>query len=284
MGENHEGELAARLAEAVLAQAERQAKAREAGLRTFSLSLGYRGAAFNGYARQPGQLTVQGDLEHALGILLHRDVDTVCAGRTDAGVHARRQVVSFDVDEDEATAIDTHRWLRSLNALTHDDIVVRSVDERVPGFSARFDAQSRIYRYFICTTPTPPLFSDGFCWHVPDELDLGAMAQAGMFLEGEQDFKSFCKAESAEGKPTYRNVHRISVDRVDMLDDGMVCIEVEANAFLHNMVRTLVGTLLMVGRGKRSPRWVFDVLDARDRRAAGETAPAEGLVLWDVRY
>ncbi len=284
MNDNHTGELAVMWAEAALAQAERQAQARKAGTRTYALTLGYRGEAFNGYARQPGQLTVQGELERALGVLLHRDVETVCAGRTDAGVHARRQVVSFDVAGEEASAIDAHRWLRSLNALTHDHIVGRSVDEREPGFSARFDAKARTYRYFICTSATPPLFLDRFCWHVPGELDLEAMGEAAMFLEGEQDFKSFCKAESAEGKSTFRNVSRTAVERVDMLDEDMVCIEVEGNAFLHNMVRTMVGTLVMVGRGKRPSRWVFDVLDAHDRRAAGETAPAAGLVLWDVKY
>lgn len=251
---------------------------------TLSLAVAYNGAPFSGFARQPGQLTVQGEIEHALHLLFRRDVETVCAGRTDAGVHAREQVVSFDVDPAELDGRTLSSLARSLNALTHEGIAIRSVDEREPGFSARFAATEREYRYFICTELTPPIFLRDFSWHIPKPLDVDAMRAASRYLIGEHDFKSFCMAVSAVGKPTCRNVHDIAFDEVDVMGERAIVITVKGNAFLHSMVRTIVGTLVMVGRGQREPQWVQEVLAARDRRAAGENAPAQGLVFWHVSY
>lgn len=251
---------------------------------TLSATVAYKGAAFCGFARQPGQLTVQGELEQALSLLFRREVPTVCAGRTDAGVHARGQVVSFDVDADELRGRTLHSLRRSLNALTHDDIVVRSVDERACGFSARFDAVSREYHYHICTSEVPPVFMRDFSWHVSSPLDIRAMEQGAAHLIGEHDFKSFCMAVSAVGKPTCRNVSEISFSREEIMGESVLVIKVVGNAFLHSMVRTIVGTLVAVGRHQRSPEWVGDVLAARDRTAAGENAPACGLVFWRVNY
>lgn len=251
---------------------------------TLSMTVSYKGAAFCGFARQPGQLTVQGELDAALALLFRREVPTTCAGRTDAGVHARGQVVSFDVGEGELRGRTPHSLRRSLNALTHDDIVVRSVDERLRGFSARFDAVSREYRYHICTDEVPPVFMRDFAWHMPHELDVSAMERAAGYLVGEHDFKSFCMAASAIGKPTCRNVSEISFSRECVMGEDVLVIKVVGNAFLHSMVRTIVGTLVMVGRHQRSPEWVREVLAARDRTAAGENAPACGLVFWRVSY
>ncbi len=251
---------------------------------TFSLGVAYNGAPFSGFARQPGQLTVQGEIEHALELLFRRPVETVCAGRTDAGVHARGQVVSFDLCPDELRGRTCPSLTRSLNALTHESIAIRSVDERPAGFSARFDATEREYRYFICTEPTPPIFLRDFSWHIPKPLDVEAMGKASRFLIGEHDFKSFCMAASAIGKPTCRNVHGISFDEAEVMGERALVVTVKGNAFLHSMVRTIVGTLVAVGRGQRAPEWVDEVLKACDRRAAGENAPAQGLVFWDVSY
>ena len=173
---------------------------------TLSLAVAYNGKPFSGFARQPGQLTVQGELEHALELLFRREVETTCAGRTDAGVHARAQVVSFDISPDELRDRTLESLARSMNALTHEAIVVRSVDERELGFSARFDATEREYRYFICVEPAPPIFLRDFSWHIPKPLDVEAMREASRALIGEHDFKSFCMAASAVGKPTCRNV------------------------------------------------------------------------------
>ena len=251
---------------------------------TLSLAVAYNGKPFSGFARQPGQLTVQGELEHALELLFRREVETTCAGRTDAGVHARAQVVSFDISPDELRDRTLESLARSMNALTHEAIVVRSVDERELGFSARFDATEREYRYFICVEPAPPIFLRDFSWHIPKPLDVEAMREASRALIGEHDFKSFCMAASAVRKPTCRNVHEISFAQEEVMGERAVVITVKGNAFLHSMVRTIVGTLVMVGRGQRKPEWVADVLQACDRCAAGENAPAAGLVFWNVSY
>lgn len=255
-----------------------------AGLLTFALQVAYHGAPFCGFARQPGQLTVQGELEQALELLFRRPVQTVCAGRTDAGVHARGQWVSFEVEPGELRGRTERNLLRSLNALTHESMMVRALEERPAGFSARFDAKSREYHYHLCLEPTPPLFMRDFCWHLPHELDVDAMRKGAAHLIGEHDFKSFCMAVSAVGKPTCRNVQEISIFWEEVMGEPVLTIKVVGNAFLHSMVRTIVGTLVAVGRGQKDPDWVAQVLAARDRQAAGENAPAQGLVFWQVNY
>ena len=251
---------------------------------TFALQVAYHGAPFCGFARQPGQLTVQGELEQALELLFRRPVQTVCAGRTDAGVHARGQWVSFDVGPEELRGRTERSLLRSLNALTHESVMVRAVEQRPAGFSARFDAKSREYHYHLCLQATPPLFMRDFSWHLPYDLDVGAMRKGAAHLIGEHDFKSFCMAVSAVGKPTCRNVQEISIYEEEVLGEPVLTIKVVGNAFLHSMVRTIVGTLVAVGRGQKDPDWVAQVLAARDRQAAGENAPAQGLVFWQVNY
>ena len=257
----------------------------EEALHTIALTVAYDGTPFCGFARQPGQLTVQGSIEQALRTLYRRDVDTVCAGRTDAGVHARAQVVSFDLSDEEFAARPARSLKRSLNALVDDRIAVTAVQEAPTGFSARFDAVERVYRYFIFTGAYRPVLMADRVWHLPKPLDVDAMRAGAAHLIGEHDFKSFCMAVSAEGKPTCRNVSSIDVDCVTIAgEENAVAIRVVGNAFLHSMVRTIVGTLAMVGRGQRDPAWVAEVLAARDRRAAGETAPAAGLYFWQVNY
>lgn len=248
------------------------------------MTLAYDGAPFAGFARQPGQLTVQGSLEQALATLFHREVLTTCAGRTDAGVHGVGQVVSFDLELSELASRSLSSLTRSCNALTADGIVVRRADLHPFGFSARFDAKSRTYRYFIATSPTPPVFLSRFAWHVPAPLDVSAMARAADLLLGERDFKSFCRAASAKDAPTRRNLQSIRFATDELFGEKVLITTLTASGFLHGMVRALMGTLVLVGRGKRPPEWVVEVLEARDRRSAGENAPAHGLFLWEVRY
>lgn len=269
----------------------------EISMHTLALRVAYRGAAFSGFARQPDQLTVQGELEDALRMLLRREVETTCAGRTDAGVHAIGQVVSFDVSSDELAELDARdegsgrvrfaSLKRSLNAITHDDISVREVWQAADGFSARFDAKAREYRYFLSVGTTPAVLMRDFCWQVPGSaagLDIDAMRRASRCLIGEQDFKSFCRAVSAVDKPTCRNLMEVSFSTEEVMGEELLVIRVVGSSFLHSMVRTIVGTLVDVGRGRRSEEWVAEALAARDRAAAGECAPAQGLVFWDVRY
>lgn len=260
---------------------------------TLAAKVAYRGAAFSGFARQPDQVTVQGELEHALELLLRRPVETTCAGRTDTGVHARGQVISFEVDEDELREMDERdagsgrerfaSLRRSMNAITHEDIAVREVWQAVDDFSARFDAKAREYRYFLAIDEVPPVFMRDFSWHV-GPLDVDAMQRASRCLIGEQDFKSFCRAASAVDKPTCRNLMEVSFATEDVAGETMLVMRVVGSSFLHSMVRTIVGTLVEVGRHRRPEEWVAEALAARDRTAAGECAPAQGLVFWEVRY
>lgn len=249
-----------------------------------ALKVAYNGAPFSGFARQPGQLTVQGSIEEALAMVFRRPIETTCAGRTDSGVHAKGQVVSFTLLESELEGRSEYKLLRSLNALTHEDISILGFKRENAQFSARFSAVMREYRYFICIDKAAPLFMKDFSWHLPKKLDISAMQQAAAYLEGEHDFKSFCLAQSAEGKPTSRFVKRISIEPLDWFGESLVVITVEGNAFLHSMVRTIVGTLVAVGTKQRSPEWVQEVLAAKNRSAAGENAPAKGLVFWHVSY
>lgn len=250
------------------------------------IELAYNGAPFNGFAKQKDQrlLTVQGELERALSTIFAHPVETVCAGRTDAGVHARKQFVSCAASRSELAGRNAHKLRVSLNALTPDSIAVHHVLYAAPGFSARFDAVKRVYRYRICTGPVPPLFLREFSWWYRGSLDADAMRAGAAHLVGEHDFKSFCKAQSAVGKTTMRFVESIGVRREEQMGEEHLVIEVVGNAFLHSMVRTIVGTLVQVGAGRKEASWVGEVLAACDRGAAGENAPACGLTFWDVVY
>lgn len=246
--------------------------------------LSYNGAPFSGFARQNDQLTVQGSIEEALELLFRRPIETTCAGRTDAGVHALCQVVSFDLFDDEWFRRKPETLLKSLNALTDDAISIRTVRLMPEDFSARFSAVSREYRYYICTDGPAPLLMENFSWHLGKPLDIEKMKEASYYLLGEHDFKSFCMAVSAKDKPTHRYVAQISFKQEQIWNSNFVVMTVIGNAFLHSMVRTMVGTLILVGLGKRDPEWVREVLHARNRQAAGQNAPAQGLVLWNVNY
>ncbi len=256
-------------------------RGKEPGAPVTVLTVAYDGAPFSGFARQPGLETVQGRLEEALQTALRREVSTVGAGRTDAGVHAIGQVVSYE----EAGGDVAHDALaRSLNALAGPDMVVRHVRRAAPGFSARHSALSREYRYRIVPGPVPPVFVSRYAWWAKSELDTDAMRRAGMPLLGQHDFKSFCVAESAEGKPTVRRIDSLVVGPDVHLGEPCVTVRIVASGFLHSMVRVIVGTLVEVGRGHKPGEWVEHVLHACDRGAAGPTAPPHGLTLWRVEY
>lgn len=250
---------------------------------TLVFKIAYDGAAFSGFAEQPGQRTVAGEVRRALETFLRREVDLTCAGRTDAGVHAVAQYVSLPVTADELE-VTGRRWMRALAALLPRDIAAKGVFHAAPGFSARFDARSRTYTYRIATGDAPPLLTRHVTWWHRFDLDVDAMEDAALRMLGERDFKSFCKTSSAEGKPTCRNVMGVSFARERNLGEESIAFTIRGNAFLHSMVRTIVGTLVEVGSHRRDPAWVDDVLAACDRAAAGPTAPACGLCFMDVEY
>ncbi len=261
------------------------------GEETLVIRVGYDGARYAGFAEQPKQThvkTVAGELRCALQTILRRDVELTCAGRTDAGVHARAQYVSLPFSSEEFAQRSPERMLRSLGAVLPDDIRAHELMRAPQGFSARFDARARRYRYRLASGPVAPLFCADWCWWIrsgsPDALDVEAMNRAAATLVGEHDFKSFCKAQSAQDKPTCRFVMSAAFERERVLGEDTLVFDIVGNAFLHSMVRTIVGTLVEVGLGRRDVGWVGEVLAACDRNAAGPCAPACGLTFWDVQY
>lgn len=250
---------------------------------TLVIKLGYRGTAFCGFAEQPTQRSVAGDLRRALETVLRREVELTCAGRTDAGVHAQVQYVSLPI-YDADLSLSGEKLVRSLTALTDDDISIRQLFRASQGFSARFDAQARSYRYRICADSARPILGWDHVWWYNGHLDADLMDKAAQALVGEHDFKSFCKAISAEGKPTHRFVERLSVEEIEEAGEKLIAVDITGNAFLHNMVRTIVGTLVEIGRGHRPVEWIDEVLAAKNRIAAGSCAPAQGLTFVNVRY
>lgn len=244
-------------------------------MRTVRLTLAYDGTSFRGWARQRDQRTVQGVLEEALSRVLGAVPRLSVAGRTDAGVHARGQVVSFALERDT----DVERLRRSVNAMLAPEVVV--VDARVApdGFDARFSASAREYRYRIDVGDVADPFTARFVWHRPGDLSTTRMRAAARALEGEHDFASFGRPHRAGG-PTVRRLDRLAVARTG----DRVEISARGNAFLQQMVRSLVGTLVAVGEGRIEASAMGGVLAARDRGAAGPVAPAHGLTLERVVY
>ena len=255
------------------------------------LQVAYDGSGYSGFALQEKQAhvkTVAGELQGALQVFLKRPVTFTCSGRTDAGVHALRQYVSIPLIEGEFEEVRRRHVLRAMSALLPDDIRVIGVFHASSDFSARFSAVARVYRYRMCLGGVPSLFNARWSWWVRPRdgrpLSVEAMVEASRYLIGEHDFASFCKSESAVGKPTCRFVESIDFRQEQSLGESLLSVQIVGNAFLHSMVRTIIGTLVEVGFGKKDPSWVSDVLLACDRRCAGPTAPACGLTLWDVRY
>jgi len=241
---------------------------------TLRLDLAYDGSGFRGYAIQEGQITVQGELESALETVLGSEVETAVAGRTDAGVHAHGQVVSLTVDQ----PVEPDRLARSLNGILGPEIAVMKVSEVDNGFHARFSARWRRYRYSMATGPAPDPVTRGFEWHVGPRIDEAAMRAAASAFVGEHDFGAFCR--SVEGTSNVRLVEEAvwepAGDRLHFW--------IRANAFCHQMVRSLVGLCFDVGRGFTPVESVVDIVDSRDRGRVATVAPAHGLILWEVGY
>lgn len=237
----------------------------------------YDGRGFHGFALQPGVATVAGALVSALERYLRHTVEITCAGRTDAGVHAWGQVVSFDarVDADPAAL------QRAVNRALRPSIVVRESSVAPPGFDARRWATGRSYRYRVRNHPVADPFSAATAWHVARPLDLPAMRLACDALHGEHDFSSFCRRPAG---PDVSLVRLVRDARWHDLGDGMLRFDIEASSFCHQMVRSVVGTLVEVGLGKRKAGQMADIVRARSRAAAGQPAPAHGLCLWAVSY
>jgi tRNA pseudouridine38-40 synthase len=239
------------------------------------LTLAYLGTGFHGFAAQPGLTTVAGNLRAALERQLRHPVELVCAGRTDAGVHAWGQVVSFDARPD----VDLVALQRNLNRTLGPAIVVRSSEAAPADFDARHSATGRRYRYTVLNRAVGDPFTAATAWHVPRPLDLAAMRLACDPLYGEQDFASFCRRPPRGSLVRLvRDAHWTPVD-----DDGLR-FEIEATSFCQQMVRAVVGTLVDIGLGRRRAGDMAGIIRARNRAAAAQPAPARGLCLWAVTY
>jgi tRNA pseudouridine38-40 synthase len=244
-------------------------------LRNIKAVVEYDGTDYFGFQLQPRVPTIQKELEWALGKIAGHSVRIIGSGRTDAGVHAAGQVVNFRTEG----TIPTDRICIAMNSLLPGAIVVLSAEEVDESFHARYSAKSRLYRYDILNRDTPSALMSRYCVHVRDELNVDAMIEAGRCLIGVHDFASFASADGEE-ESTVRNLTQFEVRR----SGEHLILDFRANAFLRSMVRTIVGTLLEVGRGRRDAEEMRSILDARDRRVAGKTAPPHGLCLMEVEY
>ncbi|WP_165228690.1 tRNA pseudouridine(38-40) synthase TruA [Aquisphaera insulae] len=244
-------------------------------MRNIKLTLTYDGTDFHGWQNQPGLRTVQGVLEEAIEGLTQARPSTTASGRTDAGVHALGQVVHFYT----ASRHPREVFIKALNAMLPKDVRVLDAEEMPQAFHATLDARSKRYRYVIDNAAIASPFQLRTSWHVSRPLDVAAMERAGRALLGRHDFRSF-ETEWPNRTSSVRTILDLTVQR----SESQVMIEVEADGFLYNMVRTIAGTLVLVGSGRRPEGWVGDVLRAESRVEAGPTAPPQGLFLLKVRY
>ncbi|MCM1377103.1 MAG: tRNA pseudouridine(38-40) synthase TruA [Clostridium sp.] len=257
----------------------------------FFIEFAYNGTPFHGWQRQPNALSVQQTLEEGLSTVLSREIAIVGAGRTDTGVHARRMFAHFDYEpaDESPRGIDLLccRLVRSLNSIVGRDIAIRRVFPVAPDLHARFSAVSRTYKYFITFQPSP--FLKDLSWYCPSLLNVDAMNEAAEWLTHVEDFTSFAKLHA----DTKTNICDVSEAFWRPLDSTLdfpavnfpgIVFSITADRFLRNMVRAVVGTLLDVGRGKLSFDDFKNIINKKDRCAAGQSVPPQALFLWDVRY
>lgn len=241
----------------------------------------YDGTGFHGFAEQPGPRTVGGELRAAIERVVRHPVELTCAGRTDTGVHAWGQVVSLDLDID----LDLDALHRSLLKLCGPDIVVRELTRALPDFDARFSARARTYRYTVVNRPLPDPFLTRTAWHVSTPLGLELLTLACDPFLGEHDFSAFCRRpKPAKGGEPRSLVRRVTGATWTDLGGGLLRFEITASAFCHQMVRSVVGTMVSAGHGHVRAGDIRGILRSGDRANAAPLAPPEGLCLWHVDY
>lgn len=244
-------------------------------MKNYKMIVEYDGSRYYGWQRQPGQSTIQGKLEGVLSVLCGREVEVTGAGRTDAGVHARGMTANAYLD----TSLSPEEIRDYLNRYLPDDIAVREVREASPRFHARYNAIGKTYRYTCFDGPVKQVFDRKYYTRLEEVPDLERMRQAARILEGEHDFRNFCVNPRMK-KSTVRSVDRIEIER----QGGYLLFTFHGTGFLQNMVRIMVGTLLEAGCKRLEPEQIIEALEAKERRKAGPTAPAQGLCLLDVDY
>lgn len=244
----------------------------------FFITLSYDGTLYHGWQIQPNGDTIQQRLQEALSTLLRQPIEVVGAGRTDTGVHARMMVAHFETDSNQLLSLQERGWERVLNKLLPQDIAVQDIRPVCEDMHARFSATSRTYHYFIHTHKDP--FMAAYSWQIPYKLDFGKMNEAAKVLLEYEDFTSFSKVNT----DTKTNLCDIKEAFWEEVANGQWRFTITANRFLRNMVRAIVGTLVEVGRGRISTEDVRRIIEAKDRCCAGESVPAKGLFLVDIKY
>ncbi|MHB1419565.1 MAG: tRNA pseudouridine(38-40) synthase TruA [Bacillota bacterium] len=246
-------------------------------MRNIKLTIEYDGTNYNGWQYQPQShvRTVQGLMEESLALITHESTRLIVAGRTDAGVHALGQIANFCT----GSRIPLERIPYAANCILPDDIVVVSSEEVDPGFHAQHSARGKTYTYLIWNLATPSAFYSRYSWHMQQSLNVKCMQEAALHLQGQHDFRSFC----ASGSSVKNYVRELTACTV-IADGNLLRITVEANGFLYNMVRIIVGTLVDVGRGKLQPADLAEIIASHQRETAGSTAPPQGLFLVRVHY
>ncbi|UXI66962.1 tRNA pseudouridine(38-40) synthase TruA [Tahibacter amnicola] len=240
-----------------------------------ALGVEYDGTDFLGWQRLGTGRTVQGVLEEALSFVANTPIEVTCAGRTDAGVHGRCQVVHFDTDVQR----QDRGWILGTNSRLPTEVAVRWLRHVPDAFHARFSARARRYRYTLLNRPIRPALDARFVAWERLPLDVERMQAGAQHLIGEHDFNAF-RTVACQAPNPVRTIHALQIER----DDDRIHFEIQANAFLHHMVRNIIGSLLPVGLGERPPEWVGEVLRGRDRALAGPTAPACGLTFLRPLY
>lgn len=245
-------------------------------MRNIKLTIEYDGTNYQGWQVQPKGQTIQGMIEEKLALLMGETIHLIGSGRTDAGVHAFNQIAHFKTQN----RMNVRSIQKALNSLLPPDIVIKGVEEVEEGFHARKQSKSKVYEYRILNQDLRSAFHRGYVWHIPQKLNLREMKKATQSLIGEHDFSSF----RSVGSPTRTPVRKIIRAEWKRSRDGLIRFEIEANGFLKQMVRAIVGTLIEVGKGKIDAEDFRRILDSRDRKKAGPTAPGHGLFLKEVKY
>ena len=242
----------------------------------FKITIEYDGSAYHGWQRQASDRTIQGEIEDALKTMTGNSVSVTGSGRTDAGVHALNQAANFRC----ATSLTPEAFLKGLNSLLPEDIVITSCKMVSEKFHARYDVKSKVYHYRILNRLLPAAISRHYAWHIRKELDLSAMKEALSYIIGSHDFKAF----EGSGSPRVSTVRCIINADLVKPDNDYLVLKIEGDGFLKFMVRNIVGTLVDVGFNKITPQDFKQILISKDRNLAGITAPAHGLFLIDVKY
>lgn len=244
-------------------------------MKNIKLTIEYNGKDFNGWQKQPTKLNIQGEIERAIEEITGEQVDLIASGRTDAGVHAFKQIANFKTNSE----FDVNKYPIALNSKLKQSIRIKKAEEVEERFHSRYNCKQKTYRYIINNSEYGSAIYKNLEYHIPNKLDVEKMQEAVKYFEGEHDFKAF-KASGTSSKSSIRTIYKAEVKK----DEEKIIIELTGNGFLYNMVRIISGTLVDVGLGKIKPEEIKEIIDSKDRTRAGKTLPPYALYLVKVEY